>query len=871
MSLRVCLITPPSPFLMDQRYFMSLGILKVGAVLEQSGIHVDHLDLSGIENYEDAVRDYPHDAIFALTATTPQIPAAVKIRNVLVGRKVIIGGPHATLVHAAAKRGSERAKQALSHILSTFDCVVAGDGEKSIFQALHSKGLIDADDPKSVLWQTSKDFTESPWPARHLVDVDSYHYTVDGERALSAVFQLGCPFHSVTGDTFIFTSKGFERVDELQARLGVGVVEQCVHGDSVVRFDIAEPLAARDGARIASAFLDEGIRKVYEVRHKFGIPLRGTAEHPILTVNGNSLVWKQINELNNGDWIACKFPDPVSTELQTLTIIPVLRVVPPGGFHSQPIKLPTVVDEDLAWLMGFILGDGCIPMDGRPQIHVCVTEDIKVKLERVVLEKFNLKLKIYDSTLTTKMQHGWINSRVVYEFFVQTLGISPSNKLNVPDVIRRSPRPVIEAFLNGLWDADGYDNKNGSYLCTINGEFARQICMLMLLIKQIPFLREIRGGGYTDGHHWRVGIVQGERLPLDCGIYKSKKSGVWYWRTKKSANRTGIRRRTLHESGLSNPLDIDGLFYSPVENIVQAGKETVYDLTVPDGENFVANGIIVHNCAFCGGRNSPMLRQIRTRTSDSVIAEMLHLHERYGINALMAYDDELNVNKQIVDLMRRIKATGIDWRLRGFVKSELFTEEQAEAMYAAGFRWLLCGFESAHPRILKNIAKNATVEDNTKMLRTAHKYGLKVKALMSIGHAGESEETINATKNWLIEERPDDFDATVICVYPGTNYYDNAVPIGDNVYKYEVNGDALYSENVDYIKELAYYKGHAGEYQSFVWTDHISRERIVTMRDELEHEVRTKLGIPYPTAASVLNYEHSTGMTPPPYILRSSK
>jgi len=250
---------------------------------------------------------------------------------------------------------------------------------------------------------------------------------------------------------------------------------------------------------------------------------------------------------------------------------------------------------------------------------------------------------------------------------------------------------------------------------------------------------------------------------------------------------------------------------------------------------------------------------------------MMHLHERYGINALMAYDDELNVNKQIIDLMRQIKATGVDWRLRGFVKSELFTEEQAEAMYAAGFRWLLCGFESAHPRILKNIAKNATVEDNTKMLSTAHKYGLKVKALMSLGHAGESEETINATKRWLIEERPDDFDATVICVYPGTNYYDNAVHIGDNIYKYEVNGDALYSENVDYTKELAYYKGHTGEYQSFVWTDYISRERIVTMRDDLEHEVRTRLGISYPTAASVLNYEHSAGMTPPPYILRSSK
>src|SRR5271165_2633401 len=98
---RVCLITPPSPFLLDERVFVSLGILKVGAVLEKAGYTVDHLDLSGVKNYEEAAADYGKDAIFALTATTPQMPAAMKIRKVLNG-KVILGGPHPTLVNAAS-------------------------------------------------------------------------------------------------------------------------------------------------------------------------------------------------------------------------------------------------------------------------------------------------------------------------------------------------------------------------------------------------------------------------------------------------------------------------------------------------------------------------------------------------------------------------------------------------------------------------------------------------------------------------------------------------------------------------------------------------------------------------------------------------
>lgn len=462
---------------MDQRVFMSLGILKVGAVLEQAGYDVDHLDLTGVSNAEDVCRDYvsahlsrfakTDNLVFAITATTPQLPAAIRIRNILQGR-TILGGPHSTLLNAAAKRGNERAAEALGYLLDSFDVVVAGDGERAIFRALREYGLIDADDPKSELWEPNG-FT-SPWPARHLVDVDSYHYTIDGERALSVIWQLGCPFE----------------------------------------------------------------------------------------------------------------------------------------------------------------------------------------------------------------------------------------------------------------------------------------------------------------------------------------------------------------------------------------------------------------CGFCGGRFSPMLRRARPRQfSMDILAEMIHLYDCYGVKGIMAYDDELNVNRGLVPTLHAIAKTGIDWRLRGFVKAELFTDEQAEAMYTAGFRWLLCGFESAHPRILCNINKKATLADNTNMLRIAHRHGLKVKALMSLGHPGESEETIIATRDWLLEEKPDDFDATVITTYPGTPYWDNAQPFGPH-YRYEYNGDALYMEDVDFLKDAAYYKGHPGEYKSFVWTDYLSPEKLCSWRDWLEETVREKLRIPYPASVAAINFEHSVGMNLPSNILRRS-
>jgi radical SAM superfamily enzyme YgiQ (UPF0313 family) len=282
-------------------------------------------------------------------------------------------------------------------------------------------------------------------------------------------------------------------------------------------------------------------------------------------------------------------------------------------------------------------------------------------------------------------------------------------------------------------------------------------------------------------------------------------------------------------------------------------------------------------CGFCGGRMSPFLRRIRMRTSDNIVQEMVQLYKTYGVTGFMLYDDELNVNPKIVELMDLIAKTqrqlGVEFRLRGFIKAELFSDGQAEAMYSAGFRWILVGFESGHERILTNIQKKASQSENTRCVEIAKRHNLKVKALMSLGHPGESEETIRATRDWLLTVKPDDFDATVITTYPGTPYFDEAVETKPGVwtYTYPKSGDALHSVEVDYREVAEYYKGIPGEYTSYVYTDYLSGKELVRLRDWLEADVRSKLGIPYNTAAPAIRYEHSMGQgSIPPNILRTT-
>lgn len=298
-----------------------------------------------------------------------------------------------------------------------------------------------------------------------------------------------------------------------------------------------------------------------------------------------------------------------------------------------------------------------------------------------------------------------------------------------------------------------------------------------------------------------------------------------------------------------------------------------YEIEGQPSTNLIAQLGCPFACGFCGGRNSKSLRQIRTRTTSSIINEIKMLHQTYGYTGFMFYDDELNVNREMVALMNALRALqdslGVEFRLRGFIKSQLFNVEQARAMYAAGFRWILVGFESGSPRILENINKKASVDDNDRAMEWAHQVGLKVKALMSIGHPGESEKTISQTQQWLITRQPNDFDCTIITTYPGTPYYDEALPNPNHpgVWTYTQNktGDLLHAYEVNYATTADYYKGDPNDgYKSYVFTDFLTAPELVELRSWTENSVRSALKIAYPLARPAQRFEHSMGQMGPP-------
>ncbi len=181
--MKVTLINPPSPFLLDERVFPAIGVLYVGAVLESKGHEVRMIDLSGMqrEKWPSLLKTASEQVdLWGITFTTSQFPYAVSIRDAIKKidgeAKVIAGGAHSTSDPESCT--------------PYFDSVVAGEGEIAILKIIQNMENM----PRIVQTPSIQNLDEIPFPARHLIDMKSYHYTIDGKKATNILTSRGCPY-----------------------------------------------------------------------------------------------------------------------------------------------------------------------------------------------------------------------------------------------------------------------------------------------------------------------------------------------------------------------------------------------------------------------------------------------------------------------------------------------------------------------------------------------------------------------------------------------------------------------------------------------------------------------------------------------------
>lgn len=380
-----------------------------------------------------------------------------------------------------------------------------------------------------------------------------------------------------------------------------------------------------------SGFISNGVKPVYEVTTRSGLRIRATANHPFRQLNG----WTPLAELKAGDRIA------------------VARSIPVFG--------KTPIPEWEAILLGLMISEGqCFTPGHSP---VFTTQDVVLAqlLKKCVQEGFNGEVTYnghFGYRLVNKQGRGGKMvghpNRAALWLAGYGLNVRAEAKF-VPQAIFTAPREQVVLFLRALFSGDGsvYTSSGGIFLeyYSKSRRLIEDVHHLLLRFGIFSLIRQKRTRigtmaykiqvtdreqirrfakqiGFWSGSLKQIRLEE-EILPALEERPQPKRSNfdtlpfpAWQL-LRNAANRVDVSLRnigippTMPDQSLpyviartvasaTKDAELSGLIAGPVWDTIQSieyvGEEEVFDLSIPDAHNFVANDLIVHNSTYarCG-------------------------------------------------------------------------------------------------------------------------------------------------------------------------------------------------------------------------------------------------------------------------------
>lgn len=238
-------------------------------------------------------------------------------------------------------------------------------------------------------------------------------------------------------------------------------------------------------------------------------------------------------------------------------------------------------------------------------------------------------------------------------------------------------------------------------------------------------------------------------------------------------------------------------------------------------------------CAFCeSGRHGVIWDRLTRYEPLDVEEYQIKQCKELGYSAIAFYDDikPLNKNRMTKEL-EILRKYGMIWRC--FLRSDIINNhggyDYLKEMRDGGLVEIFVGVESASNEIKNNITKKTTIEQDTNIVKWCKELGIRCKVSLILGLPGESMETMQETRRWILETRPDRVQIGRLIPFPGT-------PLFKNIQNYDIKVEHN-------IPDDWFYAGHNNMNHSFVSTSNLTVQEIDDFWHKLNREMK-ELGIP---------------------------
>ena len=263
------------------------------------------------------------------------------------------------------------------------------------------------------------------------------------------------------------------------------------------------------------------------------------------------------------------------------------------GQSASPMNLPkdTKGFEDLFYLAGLFIGDGSGRkfIAGKEQLAksvVDICKNLEIKTRRV--ERSDRTPEIHTDNLTL--------IQIFNSLFDYPLK-QKSHNIKTSDFVWKSDNKFVSQLLRGYFDTDGCVERSRRAI-TISSASKQMIDDLHLLlirfgcvaIKEKDKTLSISGLSAINFEK-EVGFGMKEKIEKLKNL-TAKASGSIVCDTIKVGNQTMLINKKMKD------FESHELAYIEVKSIESGFEDVVYDFTIPENHNFVAEGMIIHNTAF---------------------------------------------------------------------------------------------------------------------------------------------------------------------------------------------------------------------------------------------------------------------------------